>query len=110
MTLKGNRHQPVCSRYSEFVRQLTGSAMCLSHLHMTPPLMKDLWLQLKGQTPCMFFSSTFSFVYSRGLVVTITSTPWALFRGDEGVGRRYEANISYGLLGSQHKHSHHRAC
>jgi hypothetical protein len=43
---------------------------------------------LKGQTPCMFFSSTFSFVYSRGLVVTITSTPWALFRGDEGVGQK----------------------
>jgi hypothetical protein len=58
----------------------------------------------------MFFSSTFSFVYSRGLVLTITSTPWALFRGDEGVGRRYEANISYGLLGSQHKNSDHRAC
>jgi hypothetical protein len=37
-------------------------------------------------------------------------TPWALFPGDEGLGRRYEADTSYGLLGSRHKNSDHRAC
>src|SRR5437763_1303789 len=110
MTLKGNRHQPVCSRYSEFVRQLTGLCNVSVAFAHDGSADEGSMASIERTNPLHVFSSTFSFVYSRGLVVTITSTPWALFRGDEGVGRRYEANISYGLLGSQHKHSHHRAC
>jgi hypothetical protein len=65
---------------------------------------------IENQPLACFFQHVFFCFLARGLLRTIMWTPWALFQGDEGLGRRYEADTSYGLLGSRHKNSDHRAC
>jgi hypothetical protein len=76
--------------------------------HTLTALRKDLWLQYEMPTPLHIFPARFlllpaqSFTehnrYALGVIV-----------GDEGMYRRYEADFSYGLLGTRDNRPH-QAC
>jgi hypothetical protein len=75
------------------------TSMCSKNSHTLTALRKDLWLQYEITTPLQYFPARFllllaqSFTehgrYALGVIV-----------GDEGMYRRYEADFSYGLLGT----------
>jgi hypothetical protein len=77
--------------------------------HTLIVLRKDLWLQYEMTHPLAYFSSPFSFVTSTKSFTEHNRYALDVIAGDEEMNRRYDADFSYGLLGTR-DNPPHQAC
>ena len=85
--------------------------MCPAHSTTATALRKDLWRQFETKTPLhVFFPARFLFVTSEVFFPDPNLSALGAVQGDEELGRRYETDISYSLLGTRGNNSARRAC